>query len=47
VPQIARVSAPYDVTADGSRFLVSVQSEQPATESITLVINWPAELDKK
>jgi hypothetical protein len=47
VRQIARVGHPYDVTADGSRFLVSVQTEQPATESITLVINWPAELNKK
>jgi eukaryotic-like serine/threonine-protein kinase len=47
VPQVARVGYPYDVTADGSRFLVSVQTAQPATESITLVVNWPAELDKK
>jgi Tol biopolymer transport system component len=47
VRQIASVGHPYDVTADGSRFLVSVQTEQPATESITLVVNWPAELNKK
>jgi serine/threonine protein kinase len=47
VRQIARVGYPYDVTADGSRFLASVQTEQPSTESITLVVNWPAELNKK
>ena len=47
VPQIARLGYPYDVAADGARFLVSVQTQQPAPDSIALVINWPAALNKK
>jgi hypothetical protein len=36
----------YDVTADGQRFIVPYEAGQP-TETITLVVNWDAELKKK
>ena len=40
-------STPYDVSADGQRFLVNKTVEQaPANSSITLVVNWPALLKK-
>ena len=37
---------PYDVTADGQRFLVNTLVEQTAPSSITLVVNWPSLLKK-
>jgi hypothetical protein len=37
----------YDVTADGKKFVVITQAVQPNAEAITLVVNWPALLDKK
>ena len=37
---------PYDVTADGQRFLVNTVVEQKASAPITLVINWTADLKK-
>jgi hypothetical protein len=37
--------APYDVTADGKRFIV-VTVEQGQSSAINLVTNWTAELQK-
>jgi Tol biopolymer transport system component len=37
---------PYDVTADGNRFIALVTPEQGSTASLTLVQNWPALLRK-
>jgi Tol biopolymer transport system component len=37
---------PYDVTADGQRFLVNALLDKSAPSSITLVVNWPALLKK-
>jgi Tol biopolymer transport system component len=43
----ADLSAPYDVSADGQRFLVNKAVEHtPASASITLIVNWPALLKK-
>jgi eukaryotic-like serine/threonine-protein kinase len=39
-------AGPYDVIADGSRFLVNVDDDEPVPP-ITLVLNWPAALRKK
>ena len=36
---------PFDVTADGQRFLVNALVEDSASTSITWVLNWPAELE--
>ncbi len=38
---------PYDVTADGQKFLVNTLSGTEYSPPITLVINWPAEVKKK
>jgi Tol biopolymer transport system component len=37
---------PYDVTADGQRFLVNTLVEEASPEPITLLLNWPALLQK-
>jgi Tol biopolymer transport system component len=37
--------AAFDVSADGQRFIVEYAQKQP-TATITLVVNWPAELKK-
>jgi len=37
---------PYDVTADGQRFLVNAVPEQAASAPITVVFNWTAGLKK-
>ncbi|MGH7599889.1 MAG: hypothetical protein ACREOI_26335, partial [bacterium] len=37
----------YDVSGDGQRFIVSSLVESQAASSITLVVNWTAELKKK
>ncbi|MBI4470974.1 MAG: protein kinase [Acidobacteria bacterium] len=37
---------PYDVTADGQRFLVNTPVEQKVLSPITLVINWTADLKR-
>jgi eukaryotic-like serine/threonine-protein kinase len=43
----ARLDAyPYDVTADGQRFLVNTFVEEPTAAAITLVVNWPQGLKK-
>ncbi len=36
----------YDIAPDGQRFLASVSQEQAAGSPITVVINWPADLEK-
>ena len=36
---------PYDVTADGQRFLVN-KSEEAVSAPLYLVVNWPADLKK-
>jgi Tol biopolymer transport system component len=36
----------YDVSADGQRFLVNSLLEEAAREPITLLVNWPALLNK-
>jgi hypothetical protein len=38
------LGAPYDVSADGQRFLVNVADEDPTPEPITVVVNWTAAL---
>jgi len=40
-PRARTLDCPYDVTADGRRFLVSVTSGEDASVPITLVQNWP------
>lgn len=38
---------PYDVSADGQRFLVNTFADQTLTpEPMTVVVNWPAELKR-
>jgi len=37
---------PYDVSADGQRFLVNTLAVETASAPITLVVNWPALLKK-
>jgi eukaryotic-like serine/threonine-protein kinase len=49
-PRIASFSGvnayPYDVTADGQRFLVNTLVEEASPEPLTLLLNWPALLKK-
>ena len=40
------LNGPYDVTADGKRFLVNSWSQKESGQPATLVLNWPAELKK-
>ena len=40
------VRAPYDVSANGQRFLISVALDQPVSAPITLVVNWAAGMKK-
>jgi hypothetical protein len=37
---------PYDVSADGQHFLVNTLMREITSEPITLVVNWPALLNK-
>ena len=41
------LSWPYDVSADGKRFVVVTQDTRQAAEPLTLVVNWPALLKKQ
>jgi serine/threonine protein kinase len=43
---IQRDFGPYDVTADGRKFLINSGNLKEGTEPVTLVQNWPAELKK-
>ena len=36
----------YDVTADGQRFIVSVPVQAEGASPLTLVLNWPALLQR-
>jgi len=38
---------PYDVSADGKKFVVDTQSVGSAQERLTLVVNWPTLLKKQ
>ena len=43
---IQRQSGPYDVTADGKKFLINTGNLKEGSEPLTLVLNWTAELKK-
>jgi hypothetical protein len=43
-PNSLAALAPYDVTADGQRFLVLVQSEDTSQRSLTVTTNWLAKV---
>jgi hypothetical protein len=43
---IQRDFGPYDVAADGKKFLINSGNLKEGTEPVTLVQNWPAELKK-
>jgi eukaryotic-like serine/threonine-protein kinase len=43
---IQREYGPYDVTADGKRFLINSGNLKEGSDPFTLVQNWPAELKK-
>jgi len=45
-PEARERSGSFDVTADGTRFIINASSDE-AQPPITLVLNWPAELKKK
>jgi dipeptidyl aminopeptidase/acylaminoacyl peptidase len=40
------LNGPYDVTADGKRFVVNSWDRKEGGEPATIVLNWPAELKK-
>jgi hypothetical protein len=37
----------YSVTADGQRFLVTTPAGEAVSPTITVVLNWPAALEKR
>jgi eukaryotic-like serine/threonine-protein kinase len=41
------IGAPYDVTADGQKFLVVSESVSQTAQPLTLITNWPALLNKQ
>ncbi|HEV2616620.1 MAG TPA: protein kinase [Candidatus Acidoferrales bacterium] len=43
----AEIAGPYDVSADGKKFVVVTQGAQQTSEPLTLVTNWPALLKKQ
>jgi hypothetical protein len=43
---IQREYGPFDVTADGQKFLLNSGNLKEGTDPLTLVLNWPAELKK-
>ena len=43
---IQRENGPYDVTADGKKFLINSGNVNAGSDPLTLVLNWPAELKK-
>ena len=45
-PMVTLGDYPYDVSADGQRFLVNTLVEETASAAITLVVNWTAGLKK-
>jgi len=36
----------YDVSRDGQRFLINTQVKQAESTPMSVVLNWPAKLDK-
>ena len=46
MPQLGDIYREYDVATDGQRFLVAMQTEQPAPEPLILVQNWTAGLKR-
>ena len=45
-PMVTLGDYPYDVSADGQRFLVNTLVDETASAAITLVLNWTSELKK-
>ena len=45
-PMVTLGDYPYDVSADGQRFLVNTLVEETTSSAITLVVNWTAGLKK-
>jgi len=43
---IQRQTGPYDVSADGKKFLLNTGNLKEGSDPLTLVLNWPAELKK-
>ncbi|HXZ41879.1 MAG TPA: hypothetical protein VEG68_14140, partial [Terriglobales bacterium] len=43
---IQREYGPYDMTADGKKFLINSGNVNTGSDPLTLVLNWPAELKK-
>jgi Tol biopolymer transport system component len=43
---VQRQAGPYDVTADGKKFLINSGNVKEGNEPMTLVLNWTAELKK-
>ena len=43
---VQRQSGPFEVSADGKKFLVNTGNLKEGTDPLTLVLNWPAELKK-
>jgi len=41
-----RQLGPYDVPADGKKFLINGGIVKQGSEPLTLVLNWPSELKK-
>jgi len=46
-PMISGLAIPYDVTGDGKRFLVCTVKGETSSTSVTLVVNWDAELKEQ
>ena len=46
-PPPGAMSVPYDVSADGQRFIVNTIVPSKLPPSLTVLINWPARLDKQ
>jgi hypothetical protein len=44
---IQREYGPFDVSADGKRFLLNSGNLKEGSDPFTLVQNWPAQLKKK
>jgi dipeptidyl aminopeptidase/acylaminoacyl peptidase len=44
---IPGVGVRYDVSEDGQRFLVFVPLAEPSASNISLIVNWPEELNRK
>lgn len=45
-PLFELLSASYDVSSDGQRFLVALPPEGEVAEPLTVVLNWTAGLKK-